>query len=139
MLSSGQEFDEKLLDSKHVLKVIFKPSRKYNDFSFLPDPILLCWLKILHSIHIVHTAINDILSWVCASKRTFTHRKLVSSAKIAKQFCNKKVQKTIRRCGGGPFQGRRKFLKPGGGCMCVQMDFTWTFQTTTKCNNINHA
>ena len=24
------------------------------------------------------------------------------------------------------------------GALCVQMDFTWTFQTTTKCNNINH-
>ena len=24
-----------------------------------------------------------------------------------------------------------------GGALCVQMDFTWTFQTNTKCNNIN--
>ena len=34
MLSSGQEFDEKFLDSKHVLKVYFKPSRKKNILYF---------------------------------------------------------------------------------------------------------
>ena len=51
MLSSGQEFDEKVLDSKHVLKVIFKPSRKNKDLLFLPDPILAGWLKIVHLIH----------------------------------------------------------------------------------------
>ena len=34
MLNSGQEFDEKFLDSKHVLKVYFKPSRKKNIFDF---------------------------------------------------------------------------------------------------------
>jgi hypothetical protein len=38
LLSSGQEFDEKFLDSKHVLKVYFKPSRKNQDFGFLPLP-----------------------------------------------------------------------------------------------------
>ena len=27
----------------------------------------------------------------------------------------------------------------GGGALCVQMDFTRTFQTNTKCNNINHV
>ena len=32
--SSGQEFDEKFLKSKHVLKVFFKPSRKNKDFIF---------------------------------------------------------------------------------------------------------
>ena len=48
MLSSGQEFDEKFLDSKHVLKVYFKPSRKNKIFVFLPDPILPVWLRILH-------------------------------------------------------------------------------------------
>ena len=50
MLSSGQEFDEKFLDSKHVLKVYFKPSRKNKDFVFLPVPILPGWLKIPHLI-----------------------------------------------------------------------------------------
>jgi hypothetical protein len=48
LLSSGQEFDEKFLDSKHVLKVYFKPSRKNKDFVLLPVPILPGWLKILH-------------------------------------------------------------------------------------------
>jgi hypothetical protein len=38
LLSSGQEFDEKFLDSKHVLKVYFKPIRKNQDFGFLPLP-----------------------------------------------------------------------------------------------------
>ena len=47
-LRAGQEFDEKLLDSKHVLKVIFNPSRKNKDFLFSPYPILVGWLKILH-------------------------------------------------------------------------------------------
>ena len=48
MLSSGQELGKKLLDSKHVLKIIFKPSRQNKDFFlFLPDPILPGWLKIL--------------------------------------------------------------------------------------------
>ena len=31
----------------------------------------------------------------------------------------------------------RQYL--GGGALCVQMDFTQTFQTTTKCNNMNHV
>ena len=48
--SSGKEFDENLLDSKHVLKVFFKPSRKKKDFVFLPVPILPVWLKIGHLI-----------------------------------------------------------------------------------------
>jgi hypothetical protein len=38
LLSLGQEFDEKFLDSKHVLKVYFKPSRENQDFGFLPLP-----------------------------------------------------------------------------------------------------
>ena len=50
LLSSGQEFDEKFLDSKYVLKMYFKPSRKNENFVFLPDPILPVWLKILHLI-----------------------------------------------------------------------------------------
>ena len=50
LLSSGQEFDEKFLDSKYVLKVYFKPSRKKKYFVFLPLPILPVRLKILHLI-----------------------------------------------------------------------------------------
>ena len=34
MLSSGQEFNKKFLDSKHVLKVCFKPSMKNKDLYF---------------------------------------------------------------------------------------------------------
>jgi hypothetical protein len=45
LLSSGQEFDKKFLDSKHVLKVYFKPSRKNPDFGFLPLPSKLVRLK----------------------------------------------------------------------------------------------
>ena len=33
-------------------------------------------------------------------------------------------------------RGIHKLLPPA---LCVQMDFTQTFQTTTKCNNINHV
>jgi hypothetical protein len=47
LLSSGQEFDKKFLDSKYVLKVYFKPSRKKKDFVFLPLPDLPGRLKIL--------------------------------------------------------------------------------------------
>ena len=36
MLSSGKDFNKNFLDSKHVLKVYFKPSRKNQDFLFLP-------------------------------------------------------------------------------------------------------
>ena len=39
MLSSGQDFDKNFLDSKHFLKVYFKPSRKNQDFLFLPLPL----------------------------------------------------------------------------------------------------
>ena len=38
LLSSGQDFLKKNLCSKHVLKVYFKPSRKNQDFGFLPLP-----------------------------------------------------------------------------------------------------
>jgi hypothetical protein len=48
LLSSGQEFDERFLDSKHVLKVNCKPSRKNKDLVSLQVPILPGWLKILH-------------------------------------------------------------------------------------------
>ena len=34
LLSSEQDFGKKLLDSKHVLKVCFKPIRKNPDFYF---------------------------------------------------------------------------------------------------------
>ena len=34
LLSSEQDFGKKLLDSKHVLKVFFKPIRKNPDFYF---------------------------------------------------------------------------------------------------------
>ena len=30
-------------------------------------------------------------------------------------------------------------VQGGGGALCVQMDFTRTFQTNTKCNNTNHV
>ena len=36
------------LDSKHVLNVYFKPSRKNEDFVFLPVQILPVWVKIGH-------------------------------------------------------------------------------------------
>ena len=49
MLSSGQEFDEKFLDSKHVLKVDFKPSRKNQDNLFSPLPLLPVFLAHGHS------------------------------------------------------------------------------------------
>ena len=47
LLSSGQDFSKTFLDSKHVLKVYFKPSRKNQDFLFLPLCSELVWLKIL--------------------------------------------------------------------------------------------
>ena len=51
MLSSGQEFDEKLLDSKHDLKVIFKPSKKNKDFFIFTRS----YFKILHLIRLLWT------------------------------------------------------------------------------------
>ena len=50
MLSSGQDFGKNFLDSKHVLKVYFKPSRKNPDFYFLFLPLSseLVWLKTRH-------------------------------------------------------------------------------------------
>jgi hypothetical protein len=50
LLSSGQDFDITFLDSKHVLKVYFKPSRKNQDFSFLPLPSKLASMKNGHLI-----------------------------------------------------------------------------------------
>ena len=29
--------------------------------------------------------------------------------------------------------------RKGGGALCVQMDFMWTFEANAKCNNINHV
>ena len=56
-LSSGQKFDQNFLDSKNILKVYFKPSRKDKDFVFLPVPILPVWVKIGYlnvSVHFWH-------------------------------------------------------------------------------------
>ena len=47
MLSSGQEFDEKLLDNMSS-RGSSSPVEKIKIFLFLPDPILPDWLKILH-------------------------------------------------------------------------------------------
>ena len=69
---------------------------------------------LIRCVHCVLTAINDILSWVCASKRTFYAQKIGVICKNCKTILQQKVQKTIRRCGGGPFQGRRKVWKSGG-------------------------
>ena len=80
MLSSGQEFDEKFLDSKHVLKVYFKPSRKNKIFVFLPDPILPVWLRILHLIGSKNSCgAIFLITEVIKAKKTTTrpnHRKL---------------------------------------------------------------
>ena len=46
--SLKNKFDKTYLDSKHVLKVYIKPSRKKKYCVFLPLPILLGRLKILH-------------------------------------------------------------------------------------------
>ena len=46
LLSSGQDFGKNFLDSKHVLKVYFKPSRKNPYFLFLPLSSQPVWLKI---------------------------------------------------------------------------------------------
>ena len=29
--------------------------------------------------------------------------------------------------------------RKGGGALCVQMDFMWTFEASAKSNNINHV
>ena len=42
---SGQDFGKKFLDSKHVLKVSFKPSRKNSDFYFYHFPLSLSGWK----------------------------------------------------------------------------------------------
>ena len=46
MLSSEQDFDKNFLDSKLVLKVYLKPSRKNQKNLFLPLPSVPVWLKI---------------------------------------------------------------------------------------------
>ena len=48
MLSPGQELDERFLDSKHGLKVYFKPSRNNQDFLFLPLPSKLASMRNDH-------------------------------------------------------------------------------------------
>ena len=53
--------------------------------------------------------------------------------------------KTIEEDPKDQFSGfiRRKINKGprwlGGGALCVQMDFTRTFEANAKCNNINHV
>ena len=48
LLSSGQDFGKKFLDSKHVLKVYFKPRRKNQKKIFLPLPSVPVWLNICY-------------------------------------------------------------------------------------------
>ena len=45
---TSREFNKKCLDSKHVFKVNFKPSRKNSDIGFLPLPSKPVWLKNDH-------------------------------------------------------------------------------------------
>ena len=59
LLSSGQDFGKNFLDSKHVLKVYFNPSRKNPDFLFLPFPSEPVWLKIRYlSLHWVTVSLR---------------------------------------------------------------------------------
>ena len=48
IFSSGQDFDKNFLESKHVLKVYFKPRRKNSDFGFLPLPAKPVSVKNCH-------------------------------------------------------------------------------------------
>jgi hypothetical protein len=48
LLSSEKDVDKNFLASKHVLKVYFKPSRKNQDFLFLPLPSKLASMKNGH-------------------------------------------------------------------------------------------
>ena len=49
--------DKNFLDSKHVLKVYFKPSRKDKDFVFITVPILPVWVKIGYFRKKLYTAL----------------------------------------------------------------------------------
>ena len=61
MLSSGQDFDKNFLDSKQVLKVYFKPSRKNQDFLFSPLPLLPVFLAHGHLNYIgTHYIVQNI-------------------------------------------------------------------------------
>ena len=51
--NSVLDLGKKFLDSKHVLKVYFKPSRKNSDFGFLPLPSEPDWLKNYHLIYLL--------------------------------------------------------------------------------------
>jgi hypothetical protein len=42
LLSSRQDFGKNVLDSKHVLKVYFKPSRKNKDFFIFTTSLCAC-------------------------------------------------------------------------------------------------
>ena len=77
MLSSGQEFDEKFIDSKHVLKVYFKPSRKNQDFGFLPLPSKLVRLT------------NPYLRKSVATSKILVHKQVV---RFKKDFLRPNVQ-----------------------------------------------
>jgi hypothetical protein len=61
LLSAGLDFLKNVLNSKHVLKVYFKHSRKNPDFLFLPLPSEPIWLKIAtnqyHKYHKYHHSI----------------------------------------------------------------------------------
>ena len=64
-----QDFDKNFLDSNHVLKVYFNPSRKNPDFGFLPLPSEPVWLKTpyLNKIHLKENKENlvkNFCSWV---------------------------------------------------------------------------
>ena len=58
---SGQDFDKNFLDSEHVLMVYFKPSRKNQDFWFLPLPSKLGFMKNDH-FYQYRASANSLLS-----------------------------------------------------------------------------
>ena len=65
LLSSEQEFDEMFLDSKHVLKVYFKPSRKNQDVFFLPLP--------LQPVSLANGHLNDLMAYHSWQSRATNH------------------------------------------------------------------
>ena len=80
------------------------------------------------------------VSWLLETEqRTETRNTRVLDMKL--EIFMPKLWPIDRKTSSNPFfvQCKQSMRYKGKGALCVRMDFMQTFQTTTKCNNINHV
>ena len=116
----------------------------YSHFIVIFWGIILCSVQFLEKaknlnkfVRNMYLQINKVLNEVqffimCHLITTYIDKKKEGGAGVIKKSSEVKWQRVdgiYIKC---------PCLSTQGGTLCVQMNFTWTFQANTRCNNTNH-